>query len=156
LRRRASRKVYAIGGLNKGSPDEYLTLISWLCDKQPDAKIFVGTNSFRQQLDAGDHATVKGYLEVLRRADIVSMNEAELDQLHEASFGKRSYRRDGKLIDLRLPGISVCHASDGAIARLSGWPSGGGGDRELFEGYSAARCGRSLALLLVRQGTPFA
>ena len=110
------RPLVAIGGLNKGKPDEYLSLIEKIREK--NAYVFVGTNSFEGKMRARDIETMEGYVKILREADIVSMNEAELDQIHEALYGKREISRAQKLEQLGINGLAAVHSSGGVIFHM--------------------------------------
>jgi phosphomannomutase/phosphoglucomutase len=110
--------AFAIGGLNKGRPEEYLDLIRWLRHEVPTALVFVGTNSFKKHIQAQDYHTMEKYYDVLKQADLVSMNDAELDQLHQALYGKQSMGLAMKLVTLSHPGLAIVHAAQGAAAHL--------------------------------------
>jgi hypothetical protein len=85
-------------------------------------KIFVGTSSFRKGQDIDEEDTLEIYNKILKKADIVSCNEQELDDLHTVVVGGRAYQQDVslayKLKQLPLQGIKVCHSADGAMLEL--------------------------------------
>jgi hypothetical protein len=135
-----SNVVFAIGGLNKGEPSEYTSLIEWSKRERPECYIFVGTNSFEKQIKAKDYQTVRGYFEVLRRADVVSMNEAELDQIYEACYRNSDMCRTEKLEQLNLSGIAIAHSADGAIGHFGTGVSTNKTKKKLLKGILQLSC----------------
>jgi hypothetical protein len=106
--------LVAIGGLNKGEPKDYHLLIDYIKSKNPDAGIFIGTNSFSRCINNCEFPKLNGYFDVARRADILSINEAEEDQLHQAlKMCKVEKSRTEKLEDMNLEGLVVVHSHAG-------------------------------------------
>lgn len=115
--------VVALGGLNKGSPKEYSILVKEIQKlkaeyqkKDIHVKIFIGTNSFKN-----DPKEIKEYWDIIKEADIVSMNDAELNSIYSALFGGDITIPLGdklRILGTRQDfgdGLIICHAAEGAI-----------------------------------------
>ncbi|MBI4980612.1 hypothetical protein HZC30_03605 [Candidatus Woesearchaeota archaeon] len=115
--------VVALGGLNKGSPKEYSALMKEIqklkeeyLKKDISVKIFIGTNSFKN-----DPKEIKEYWNIIKEADIVSMNDAELNSIYSALFGGDvtiplgdKLRKLGAGTDFG-DGLMICHSAEGAV-----------------------------------------
>jgi hypothetical protein len=86
----------------------------------------IGTSSFRRQGGRIDFDGAQNvYDTILQHADIVSMNELELGDLHTAIVGGGQYSDASlafKIKELDLDAITVCHSGDGAILHLGSRP----------------------------------
>ncbi|MFA5855929.1 MAG: hypothetical protein WC867_01100 [Candidatus Pacearchaeota archaeon] len=106
--------LVAIGGLNKGEPKDYHSLIDYIKSKNPNAGIFIGTNSFSKYITNNEFPKLNGYFDVARRADILSINEAEEDQLHQGlKMCNENKSRTEKLEDMNFEGLVVVHSHAG-------------------------------------------
>jgi len=111
--------LVAIGGLNKGEPDQYIALIKEIKKQRPNANIFIGTNSFQSFFDKGEVGKLEKYVDVLREGDIISMNEAELNQIYQAIYDRKDgLNRTDKLWRLNLKGLGIVHSHAGSIFYL--------------------------------------
>jgi len=113
--------VIALGGLNKGTPQECQALINSIQglredykNKGVEVKLFVGTNAFK-----GDPAEIKAYWESIKQADILSFNEAELNSIYNALYSSDASIPLGEKFRILgasgFNGIMVCHSAEGAI-----------------------------------------
>ncbi len=119
------------GGLNKGEPEEYKTLVETITDLFRDGRRpinYIGTNSFMGYYPG---KLIK-YLELINTAaDIVSFNDEELRQIYDKLGMPRNNQTQGNLTDLLVgldelmekngiepnrEQIRICHSSSGAIA----------------------------------------
>lgn len=108
--------VVALGGLNKGTPGEYSYLIDLIKNSLGESShIFVGTNSFEGKTN--DH--IRDCFGVIKKADIVSFNEVELDAVYSAVCGPEDSSLAEKLRKLPHHGIKICHSAEGAILDLN-------------------------------------
>ena len=137
--------IFAISGLNKGTPEEYRCMIQKARDGNPSTKIFVGTNAFKAQPRpvGGDvskiywkealDAAVRPYWDaVLSEADIISFSDGELSQTAGIFSDRFSdleqpanaiQRVTEKLRQARGKNpIVVCHSAAGAIMSYDGLP----------------------------------
>ncbi|HIH38140.1 hypothetical protein J4460_05435 [Candidatus Woesearchaeota archaeon] len=116
------RTVIALGGLNKGTPEEYEAFIQDIKERFGEKVLFfVGTNSFKGSQNATPYITG-----VLPYADIVSFNEKELAECYDAAaaIDKRRPAADTLTLAYQLRlfphlGIKICHAVEGAIGDLN-------------------------------------
>jgi hypothetical protein len=83
------------------------------------AGLFIGTGSFRRDEAVPDPQRTRDiYEKILKHADIISLNETELEDLHTIIVGEGAYQDvslANKLKDLPINAIKICHSAYGAI-----------------------------------------
>lgn len=82
------------------------------------ALFYIGSSSFRDGSSLNSKRTADIWHHILEKADILSMNETELGDLHTVVVGKGSYQDKPlayKLLELPTEAIKVCHGADGAL-----------------------------------------
>ena len=82
------------------------------------ALISVGCSSFRKGDSPNMKLTKDTYEYILKKADIISMNEVELNDLHTVVVGHEVFRDIPlayKLRELPTPALKVCHCASGSI-----------------------------------------
>ncbi len=117
----SGKLVLALGGLTKGTTGDFSDLVTKVRESFGEkALVFVGTNSFAGKTDE----EIKSYWnEVISKADMISMNDQELNSVYKAIFGINSNKSLSAKLDQLYKnklkthgdGIMVCHAAQGAI-----------------------------------------
>jgi hypothetical protein len=106
--------VFALGGLNKGKPEEYQELVERIRKENPEMKLFVTTNSFKSPKEAAEY-----HDRVIRNVHGVSYNDVELDKTHAGLDGRPNAPLIEKLqyvADREGPMMTVVHHAEGAVA----------------------------------------
>lgn len=110
--------LVAISGLNKGEAKDYRGLIESVRTKNPATKIFISTNSFaakKNETQSECYKRIRDVYELLKLADIVSMNDAETSSLYDAIYGPKDLPLAEKFLALDLKGTRICHAAEGSL-----------------------------------------
>ena len=112
------------------------------------ALFYIGGSSFRRGATLDSDITGQIWRTVLSRADILSLNETELGDLHTVVVGGGTYQEKPlaiKLLELPTRAIKVCHGADGALMDPGPDP-GRILNAEAFRNYPAAFLKESLGL----------
>ncbi|MBN2142640.1 hypothetical protein JW711_04890 [Candidatus Woesearchaeota archaeon] len=117
------KMIVALGGMNKGTPEEYKNMIDKIMSSHGGARIFVGTNSFKDEENEGG----KCYKHVLCEANAVSFNENEIRSVYHDLGGDRTedladivqkfhIQAESNGYIPKTGQIIICHTEGGAIA----------------------------------------
>lgn len=115
-RGKASRVLFALSIPNP--PEEGVRLVDELRDQfGARALFFISCSSFRTGT-VPNFERIRRMQPILERADIISMNETELVDLHSLMVGNGNYQDKPlsyKLLELPLKAVKVCHGDAGTI-----------------------------------------